>query len=87
MSNLSRYRAQEEDEQGDPSDLQWLEDSIHFLGAWAKDILRPSKNSSKPLTSEVSNHKPGKITKRKQTRGRKIIRIREREIEVIIEDD
>jgi len=87
MSNLSRYRAQEEDEQGNPSDLQWLEDSIHFLGAWAKDILRPSKNSSEPLTSEVSNRKPGKITKRKQTSGRKIIRIREREIEVIIEDD
>jgi hypothetical protein len=87
MSDLSRYRAQEEDEQSSPSDLQWLEDSIHFLGAWTKDILSPSKNSSEPVTTEVSNRKPGKITKRKQSRGRKIIRIREREIEIIIEDD
>jgi len=86
MRNLSRYRAQENDKQIGPSDLQWLEDGINFLGAWAKDIVFPGKKKSEITTTNDAANKPGKISKRKRKRGRKVIRVREREVEVIIED-
>jgi len=86
MSNLSRYRAQENDEMSNPSDLQWLEDGINFMGAWMKDTLFPTKRESDIIITDDLECEPDKITKRKQKRGRKIIRIREREIEITIED-
>lgn len=87
MRNLSRYRAQEEDKQTNPSDLQWLEDGINFMGAWTKDILFPGKRKSKSvIVNNSANSKPGKMTKRKKRRGRKVIRIYEREIEVTVDD-
>jgi hypothetical protein len=87
MRNLSRYRAPEEDKKTNPSDLQWLEDGINFMGAWTKDILFPDKR--KPKMGTVVNSassKPDKMTKRKKRRGRKVIRIYEREIEVTVDD-
>ena len=61
MRNLSRYRAPKEDEQIAPSDLQWLEDGINFLGAWTKDILCPGKSKSEIATVDDSVNKPGKV--------------------------
>jgi hypothetical protein len=57
------------------------------MGAWTKDILFPGKRKSKSvIVNNSANSKPGKMTKRKKRRGRKVIRIYEREIEVTVDD-
>ncbi len=78
-----------EDPRPESSDLQWLEDSVNYLGSWIKDIVTPSKKQSESTIVEVPENKVGKISKRRRRkrRPRKIIRLREREVEIIVEDD
>lgn len=87
MSDLSRYRAQKGDDPHGPSDLQWLEDGINFMGAWMKDTLFPGKEetSEDVMIIEAPANKSGKLSRRKRNsnRKRRIIRARERTIEII----
>lgn len=92
MGKLSRYDSQK----GNlgPSDMQWLEDGVNYLGAWVGDILsfgRKTKKSRKGKSSANKGYltrgaKNGKLHlprgKRKTIRYRE----REREIEIFIED-
>ena len=90
MSNMSRYNSQGNNR--GPSDLQWLEDGINYLGAWASDICSIGRKTKESSTAR-SNSRRGKLSRRskdgklRKSRGkRKIIRIREREIEIYVED-
>ena len=50
-----------------PSDLQWLEDAINFMGAWIWDIVFPtSKKKSSTKTTRLLKASRRKTTKRKR---------------------
>lgn len=92
MGKLSRYDDQK-DTRG-PSDLQWLEDGVNYLGAWTGDILsfgRKTKKSRKRRPGANKGNltrgaKNGKLHLPKGKRRTIRYREREREIEIFIED-